>query len=175
MTISTLVMMRSSIVGFPTHPIEYPSVTEQLRSLIFLKTDDTICPAQPNHTTPGAEEGWRWIGDQYIWFHTKKAANFARFLEAFRKGRAILEWKYLSRAFPIDGIRGGYTPEFEISHYDGTTVWVETRDVDGEFDLLEQTICFGLEYPDETLNIVEDDWFEENAERFKKHIPGWEG
>ncbi len=68
----------------------------------------------PNQGNPqqSTEAGWRYVGDDHIpiWFQSKCAANFARFLEHLRISGHLRGWRYQPKIFRVKGVRGGYTP-----------------------------------------------------------------
>lgn len=190
---STFLKLQSSIVGPLVKSLQYPSNFEQIKYAALFKTDDQIIPVQPGVgfvTTPlqrmagkkgeqnvkpsKPEEGWRQVGDRDIWFHSKIHANYARYLDLMQSTDRLREWHYKPRNFRLKGIRGGYSPSFQVIRNDGTHFWIEVDSTYTDFDLMVKILSFQFEYPDEEL--LEDDleWFKESTEILKKHIPSWE-
>ena len=175
MATQTQLMMRSSIVGPLMRPITPPDLLEQIRYLLLWKSDVQKLPSQ-GPCPPSNESGWRFIKDDDIpiWFQTKWAANYARYLEWLRNAGYFKEWRYQPKNFPIKGIRGGYTPDFRILRNDEAHFWIETKNIHEDLDLYEKTVYFEMNYPDETLVMADINWFEENGEMLKRHLSDWE-
>lgn len=166
---------RSSILGPSLKALIPPDLLEQIRYYLFWKSDVQTLPNQGN-PQQSTEAGWRYVGDDHIpiWFQNKWAANYARYLELLRNAGYLKGWRYQLKTFRIQGIRGGYTPDFWILRNDEAHFWVETKDIHEDLDLYEKTVYFEMNCPDESLVVVDLNWFEENLDMLKRHLSEWE-
>jgi hypothetical protein len=165
-----LLRLRSTILGPPTQSLHYPSVTEQLVYLTFMKSDGEFLQAQEGVVAPKPEEGWRTIGGHEIWFYSKGQANFARYLELGVEKRFVISWRYRPHTFKLKGIKSEYTPDFRVVRDD--VVWVQIG-----LGSPVKAWWFTHEHPDKELLQVDSDFSEDARLALEKAgfcIEDWE-
>jgi hypothetical protein len=123
-----------------------------------------------------SSQGYREINGNKIYFRSRWEANYGRYLEFLKKNGNIFDWEHEPKTFWFESIKRGvrsYLPDFRIIAHDKTHYWVEVK---GYFDAKSLTKIkrFKKYYPEETLEIVDKNWFSKNAKKLAGLIAGWE-
>lgn len=124
----------------------------------------------------GWKQGYRTIGNTTKYFRSRWEANYARYLEFLKNRNIIQEWLHEPQTFWFENIKRGtrsYLPDFKVTYADGTYKWVEVK---GYYDSKSLTKIkrFRKYYPNELLELVDQDWFKWNSIICKGLIPNWE-
>jgi hypothetical protein len=173
---SVFLNVQSSIVANPVKSFQYPSTLEQLRCATFFKVREEVYLAEENVEQVGPEEGWRRIGGKDFWFYSKWGANFAKYLHLLQISEQITGWSYQPQTFPmmVKGVCCEYTPDFKGFRSDGSHFWLEINDAEKDQVLWKKTGHFRTDYPEETLALIDINWFRNNTAMLKERIPDWE-
>lgn len=117
------------------------------------------------------------INDKAYPFKSKSEHRYARYLEWLRINENIHSWEYEPKTFWFEGIKRGcvsYKPDFcIIEKHPVDFYWVEVK---GYMDAKSLTKIkrFRKYFPNETLIIIDSNWFKRNSGKLKGLVPGWE-
>ena len=104
-------------------------------------------------------------------------ANYCRYLNLIKSAGLITDWAYEPDTFEFEGIRRGtrfYTPDFKLTHPDGTVEYVEIK---GWMDPKSKTkLKRMLKYhPKVTVTVIGLADYLSLAYKWRSKIPNWEG
>lgn len=119
---------------------------------------------------------WRKIGDKEKYYRSAWEANMARWLQYQKEKGWILDWEHEPKTFWFPGIKRGcvsYKPDFCVYKLDGSCEWVEVK---GYFDSKSLTKIkrFRKYFPDETLKVVDQEFFKKNNAKLSLLVKDWE-
>jgi len=119
---------------------------------------------------------WRKIGDNEKYYRSAWEANWGRWLQYQKENGMIKDWEHEPKTFWFAGIKRGcvsYKPDFCIHKLDGSTEWVEIK---GYYDAKSITKIkrFKKYFPDETLRVIDKEFFKEYSSKLKALIKDWE-
>ena len=122
--------------------------------------------------------GWRTIGGTRYYFRSLYEINYAHVLEFLKRHNKIKDWVYEPTTFkyPKDAYNTGpffYKPDFLVTFPNNTTEWHEVKGWMNPSSK-KKLKRFLKHYPDETLKVIDGDWFKKYAKHFKPLIPHWE-
>ncbi len=134
----------------------------------------TVC--QPRKTVVKripSRASWATIGAERIYFRSTWEKKYAYYLEWLKNHRQIAAWQHEPHTFWFEKIKRGvrsYLPDFKVTRMDGCHHWVEVK---GFMDARSKTKLkrFAKYYPNETMYIVDADWFKDN-DNILRMIPG---
>ncbi len=120
--------------------------------------------------------GWRQVGDQKKYFRSVWEANVARWLEYQRIHGWILDWKHEPKTFWFSGIKRGcvsYKPDFQVFIDAKHWYWIEVK---GYMDPKSKTKIkrFRAYFPEETLRVIDKEFFKKNNAKLRCLIKDWE-
>lgn len=120
--------------------------------------------------------GYRQIGIRRLYFRSRWEANYARYLEFLKMKGEIKEWLHEPKTFWFESIKRGvrsYLPDFKVIDNQNAHKWVEVK---GYYDKRSITKIkrFKRYFPNETLELIDKEWFQLNSPQLKKIIPYWE-
>ena len=124
-------------------------------------------------------KGWRTINDKRYYFKSLWEINYARYLEFSKQNKNILDWLYEPQLFrfPKDAYDAGpflYKPDFKVITTDFKHTWHEVKGWMSP-DSKKKTKRFRKHFPEETLIIIDKEWFSAaSKKRLKDLVPGWE-
>ena len=130
---------------------------------------------QPSENTHTRARGGRRsdLDDRY--FRSGWEANYARWLNFLKAGGTISAWDYEPKTFTFPVERGvrSYTPDFLITHPDGSSEWHEVK---GWLTSHGATALkrFALYYPEENLIMIDAPVYNSIASQARRMIEGWE-
>lgn len=121
------------------------------------------------------QAGWHEVGGQRCYFRSKAERRYATYLEWLRINFNIEKWEYEPKTFWFEGIRRGvvsYKPDFKITKTPTSHYWVEVK---GYMDAKSLTKIkrFNKYFPEESLIVVDSNWFKSNSPKLKHLIPDW--
>lgn len=117
---------------------------------------------------------WKEINGKRYFFRSRWEANYACYLEWRKNSGFIKDWLHEPKTFWFMEIKRGvrsYLPDFQVFKTTGDHYWVEVK---GFYDARSLTKIkrFKKYYPDETLNLVDKEWFK--AFKGESIVPGWQ-
>lgn len=147
-----------------------PAEQREARVALLLAGDRR--PTENTHTR--ARGGRRAdLNDRY--FRSSWEANYARWLNFLMAGGTISSWDYEPKTFRFPVERGvlSYTPDFLITHPDGSAEWHEVK---GWLTKKGATALkrFARYYPEETLIMIDGPVYNSIASQARRLIEGWE-
>lgn len=116
------------------------------------------------------KQGWRTIGCEEFFFRSGWEYRIAKYLEWQMKQGLISGWEYEPQLFWFPKIKRGtvtYLPDFRVTNLDATHYWLEVK---GYMDRKSLTKIrrFRKFYPNETLYVLDKNWFTKNGHRIPK-------
>jgi len=119
---------------------------------------------------------WRTISGKNYYFRSMWEYNYALWLEFQMKGGLIQSWKHEPITFWFEAIKRGvrsYLPDFRVTDTHGV---VSYHEVKGYYDAKSITKIkrFRKYYPEETLFLIDKNWFASNSNKLKMIIKEWE-
>lgn len=121
-------------------------------------------------------QGWREIYGVKHYFRSKMEANFGRWLAFQKKSGLIAYWEHEPETFWFMEIKRGvrsYLPDFRVTLNDGSIIYYEVK---GWYDPKSITKIkrFRKYYPENTLKLIDKNWFKANSKKLKMIIAEWE-
>lgn len=122
------------------------------------------------------KSGWRDIGGKHIYARSRWEANYARYLELLKIGKAIKEWEHEPETFWFEKIKTGtrcYIPDFRVTNNDGS---IEYHEVKGWMDSRSKTKLNRMRIYHPTVKMIlrDSSWYKSNQRNLSKIVPGWE-
>lgn len=119
---------------------------------------------------------WREIDGELFYFRSEWERKYALYLEWLKRTKNITEWLYEPKTFWFEGIKRGcvsYKPDFQVILASGSHYWVEVK---GYMDSKSKTKLdrFKRYFPNESLEVIDGNWFRRNSRKLKGLVPGWE-